>query len=112
MEITTRKVGKCKVIDCSGKLTHGPDTLALRKAVREAVQDDTVKVVLNLKKVPYMDIGGFGEMICCYVDVINGGGNLVFLNPSEKVNKLFINTKFLCVFEFFDDEQKALEGCE
>jgi anti-anti-sigma factor len=101
MEITTRKVGKCKVIDCSGKLTHGPDTLALRKAVREAVQDDTVKVVLNLKKVPYMDIGGFGEMICCYVDVINGGGNLVFLNPSEKVNKLFINTKFLCVFEFF-----------
>jgi len=111
MEITTRKIGKCKVLDCSGKLTLGPATLALRKAIREAVHDGALKVVLNLKDVSDLDASGLGEMISGYTHLISHGGKLVFLNPSEKVYQFYIDARLLCVFEFLDDEQKALEGC-
>jgi anti-anti-sigma factor len=112
MEITTRTIGKCKVLDCSGKLTLGPATQALRKAIREAVQDDTVKVVLNLKDVPYVDISRFAEIISGYAHARNQGSNLVFLNPSEEFCKMVINAKLLTVIYTYNNEQEALEGCE
>jgi hypothetical protein len=57
------------------------------------------------------DMAGFAEMISGYAHVANLGRKLVFLNPTEKIYKLVINAKLHCVFEFFDDKQKALEGC-
>ena len=111
MEITTRTVGKCKILDCSGKLNLGPATIAFRKAVREAVQDGTSKVVLNLDDVSYIDSGGIGELISSHIHVKNQGGNLSLLNLDSKIHKLLVVAKLLTIFDVFDDEQKALEGC-
>ena len=112
MEITTRTVGRCKILDLSGELISGLATEALRKAVLDAVQEDTYKVVLNLKNMSFMDSVGFGELVISYNYVQNHGGKLVLLNVSWKYKKLIELTKTLTTFEFFDDEQKALEGCE
>ena len=111
MEITVRNAGKCKVLDCSGPITLGPATAALRKAIRDAVQDGTSKVVLNLGSVSYIDSGGIGELISSFVHIKNQGGNLSLLNLTEKIQKLLVIAKLLVVFDVFDDEQKALEGC-
>jgi anti-sigma B factor antagonist len=110
MEITTRTGIKCKILDCSGRLTLGPATAALRKSVREAVQDGYSKVVLNLGDVSYIDSSGIGELISCYTHVKNQGGNLSLLNLTEKIHTLLVVTKLLVIFDVFDDEQKALEG--
>ena len=112
MEITTRTVGKCKVLDLRGKLIAGTATEALRKTVREAVQGDTHKVVVNLKNMSFMDSVGFGELIIGYNYVCNHGGKMVLLNVSMKYKTLIEIAKTPIAFEFFDDEQKALEGCE
>ena len=112
MEIVIRRAGKCKVLDCIGPLTLGQASLALRKAIREVVQDGTSKVILNLKDVRSIDSGGLGEMISGYVHVTNRGSKLVLLNPSKKILAIIAQMKLLCIFESFDNEQKALEGCE
>ncbi len=111
MEITTRNVGKCKVLDCSGPITLGPATAALREAIREAVQDGTPKVVLNLGDVPYIDSAGIGELISGFVHAKNKGSRLPLLNLTKKINELLVIAKLLTVFEVFEDEAKALEGC-
>lgn len=111
MEISTRKVGKCKVIDCSGAITLGPATAALRDAIRGAVKDGTPKVVLNLGDVTYIDSSGIGELISGFVHVKNQGGRLPLLNLTKKINKLLVIAKLLTVFDVFEDEAKALEGC-
>ena len=112
MEITTRTIGKCKVLDCSGTLTRGIAAETLRKAIREAVQDDTLKVVLNLSDVPYADPGGLGEVVSGYVHVKNQGGKLILLNLSKKIQDFIAICKLEAIFQIYDDEQKALEGCE
>ena len=111
MEITTRRVGECIVLDCSGLLTLGSASLALREAIREGARQGTLKVALNLKDVPSMDSGGLGEIISGYVHVINQGGKLVFLNPPKKFLRVIANMKLAAIFDVYDDEQKALEGC-
>ena len=110
MEITIRTVGKCKVLDCHGKLSLGPATATFRKTFREAVQDGTSKVVLNVKEVAYIDSSGMGELISSYIHIKNQGGKLVFLNLKKKIQMLF-SFKGI-IFEYYDDEQKALEGFE
>jgi anti-sigma B factor antagonist len=112
MEITMRVAGTCKILDCKGKLILGQPTAALRDAVRDAVQDGTLKVVLNLADVSYIDSSGIGEMISGYVHVKNLGGNLSLLSLKEKFHRLLIIAKLLAIFDVYDDEQKALEGCQ
>ena len=112
MEITTRTVGKCKVLDCNGKLTLGPATFALRKAIHEAVKQDASKVVLNFRNVIHMDTSGLGEIISGYAHVVGHGRKLAFLNFSENLQSMIARVKLLTVFEFSDNEQRALEGCE
>lgn len=111
MEITTRNVGKCKVLDCKGPITLGPATATLRDAIREAVKDGTSKVVLNLGDVPYVDSSGIGELISGHIHVKNKGGKLPLLNLTKKINQLLAIAKLLTIFEVFEDEAKALEGC-
>ena len=112
MEITIRRIGKCKVLDCSGKLMIGPATASLSKAIREAVQEGTSKVILNLGDVSYIDSSGFGELIGGHLYAKNQGSKLVLLNVTRKIQRLMELTKTGIIFEYFNDEQKALEGCE
>jgi len=112
MEITTRTVGKCNILDCSGKLILGPATATLREAIRKAFKDGVSRVVLNLAHVNYIDSSGIGEMISGYVHVKNLGGNMSLLKLNEKILKLLVIAKLLAIFDVFDDEGEALEGCE
>ena len=112
MGITVRTVGKCRVLDCSGNLILGTATEGLRKAIHQAVQDDTSKVVVNLGDVSRIDSSGLGELMNGYLHVKNHGGKLVLLRATNKIQRLIELTKTAVLFEFFDDEQKALEGCE
>ena len=98
-------------INCSGPITLGPATLALRKAIREAVQDGTLKVVLNLGNVPYVEACGLGEIVSGYVHVKNQGCKLILLNLSKKTQKFIALCRLEAIFDIYDDEQKALEGC-
>jgi anti-sigma B factor antagonist len=112
MGVTTHTIGKCAVLDCSGNVVLGPSTEALRKAIHQAAQEGTSKVVVNLGDVSSIDSSGLGELISGYVHVKNNGGKLVLLRATKKLQKLIELTKTDVLFEFFDDEQKALEGCE
>ena len=112
MEINTREVGKCKVLECSGALTLGSATAATRNAIRDAAQDGTQRIVLDLGNITYIDSGGIGELIAGYVHLKNKGGNLSLLNLTKKVNTLLVIAKLLTVFDVFEDEKEALKGCE
>ena len=112
MEITARTVGKCNILDCSGKLVLGPATEALRKAIHQAVQKGNSKIIVNLGNVSRIDSSGLGELMNGYLHVKNHGSKLVLLKATNKIRRLIELTKTAVLFDFFDDEQKALEGCE
>ena len=112
MEITTRNVGKCKVLVCSGQITLGPATAAARTAIRDAVADGPERLILDLGNVSYVDSGGIGELMAGFVHVRNKGGNLVLLNLTKKINTLLVVAKLITVFDVFEDEKEAVKGCD
>lgn len=108
MKITTRTVGDVTILDCSGKITLGEGTMAVRNTVREVLKNGGRKIVLNLGDVNYIDSSGIGELVSTYTSVTNQGGKLVLLNLTKKIQELLAITKLLTVFQVHEDEQKAL----
>ncbi|NLT68951.1 MAG: STAS domain-containing protein [Acidobacteria bacterium] len=108
MKIETRTVGDVTILDCSGKITLGEGTMAVRNTVRDILKTDGKKIVLNLADVNYIDSSGIGELVSTYTTVTNSGGQLKLLNLTNKIQELLAITKLLTVFQVFDNESTAL----
>ncbi len=108
MKIETRTIGDVTVLDCSGKITLGEGTMAVRNKVRDILKSDGKKIILNLGDVNYIDSSGIGELVSTYTTVTNGGGQLKLLNLTKKIHELLQITKLLTVFQVFENEQSAL----
>jgi anti-sigma B factor antagonist len=110
MKIDTRTVGDVHILDCSGKITLGEGTMAIRNTVREVLKNGGRKIVLNLSEVNYIDSSGIGELVSTYTTVTNQGGKLKLLNLTKKIQELLQITKLLTVFSVYDNEQKAVSS--
>ena len=108
MKIETRTVGDVRILDCSGKITLGEGTMAVRNTVRDILKNNGKKIILNLAEVNYIDSSGIGELVSTYSTVANNGGQLKLLNLTKKIQELLAITKLLTVFQVFDNEQTAL----
>ncbi len=110
MKIETRTVGDVHILDCSGKITLGEGTMAVRNTVRDVLKNGGKKIILNLAEVNYIDSSGIGELVSSYTTVTNQGGKLKLLNLTKKIQELLAITKLLTVFSVYDNEQQALSS--
>lgn len=110
MKIETRTVGDVKILDCSGRITLGEGTMIIRTTVRELLNGENKKIILNLAEVNYIDSSGIGELVSTYTTVTNSGGQLKLLNLTKKIQELMAITKLLTVFQVYGDEKSALEA--
>jgi anti-sigma B factor antagonist len=108
MKIDIRTVGDVHILDCSGKITLGEGTMAIRNTVREVLKNDGKKIVLNLAEVNYIDSSGIGELVSTFTTVTNQGGQLKLLKLTKKIQELLAITKLLTVFQVYNDEQEAV----
>ena len=110
MKLNVRQIGHVAVVDLAGKITVGEGDAVLREGVFELLQSDQKQILLNLRKVPYMDSSGIGEMVACYKAARDKNGTVKLLNPSEKVSDLLQITRLEEVFETYRDEKEALHS--
>lgn len=108
MKIEKRTVGDVHILDCSGKITLGEGTMAVRNTVMDVLKDGGRKMILNLAEVNYIDSSGIGELVRTYITVSNSGGQLKLLNLTKKIQELLQITKLLTVFQVYDNESEAL----
>ena len=108
MKIEARTIGDVTLLDCSGKITLGEGTMAVRNTVRDVLKNNGKKIILNLADVNYIDSSGIGELVSTNTTVTNNGGQLKLLNLTKKIQELLAITKLLTVFQVFENEQAAL----
>ena len=110
MILNVRHFGHVAVVDLAGKITVGEGDAVLRERVFKLLQSDQKQILLNLRKVPYMDSAGIGEMVACYKAARGKNGTVKLLNPSEKVGDLLQITRLEEVFETYRNEKEALRS--
>ena len=108
LSLNTRKVDGVVIVDMSGRLTIGEPVLSLREAVKRFVDDGSLKFVLNLGGVTYIDSSGLGELVTTYTSLKNREGDVNLLNLTKRAKDLLQMTKLLTVFDTYEDEAAAI----
>jgi anti-sigma B factor antagonist len=110
LQATYRDAGIVTVLDLSGRITLGEGSALLRATIRELLEQQRLKVLVNLGDINYIDSSGIGELVSAYTTVKNRGGELKLLNLTKKVHDLLQITKLYTVFEVHSDEMVALRS--
>ena len=110
MKWTERRNEGVIIIDLKGKLTLGSGDVQLRSIIRDLLDRDEKKILLNLGKVSYMDSAGVGELVASYTTASNREADLKLLNLTSKIRDLLQFTQLISVFEHFSDETEGVNS--
>jgi anti-sigma B factor antagonist len=98
------------ILDLTGALTSGEGDLALRGRLASLRRSGKVNIVLNLKEVSHIDSSGLGTLVFALAKLRKAGGRLALASVNRAHMKLFLLTRLSIAFEFFADEQDAVNS--
>jgi anti-sigma B factor antagonist len=98
------------ILDLKGPITLNHGDLELRDRLPAVLQSGKVNIILNLKEVTEIDSTCLGTLVFGLTRLRKVGGRLALLHLNREHLKLFLLTKLAIAFEFFDDEQDAVNS--
>lgn len=110
LKITTRSEGKVTVLDLKGAIALGESENVFREKMAKLVKEGKTSILLNLADVEFVDSSGVGALVTCMTSVVRGGGKVKGLHPSSMVQRLLKITGVYKLFEFFEDEKRAIDS--
>lgn len=108
MQLSTRRIGGVAVVDINGAITYADGSVKLHETVRDLLNEDNRKILLNLREVHYIDSSGLGELMRSYTSVRNQGGEMKVANLTPRVHDLLKMTRMDAIFRINDDETAAI----
>src|SRR5262249_8743176 len=109
LKLSTRIIDGVTIVDCNGRIVFGEESGLLRDTVKKLLAQ-TLRVVLNLAGISYIDSGGLGTLVALYTTAQNAGGAVKLANLTQRVGDLLQVTKLVTVFEVYDSEQEAVDS--
>ncbi len=110
MQIKETMHAEVAVLALKGKLMGGPETTAIHDKVKDLVENNVNKIVIDLGKVKWMNSSGLGALMGSLTTARNSGGDVKLAKVTEKVKSLFMITKLITIFETFDGVDEAVQS--
>jgi anti-anti-sigma factor len=108
--ISTRQAGNVVVLDLMGCLTGAAAAGEVEAALRALGRAGTRTLVVNLARVPSIDMTGLAALVDGHREVRAGGGELRLAGFSRGVGDLAIVTRLATMCNVFDSVEQAIEG--
>ena len=83
---------------------------ALHEAVARLLKEGRKNILLNLSGLDYLDSSGIGELARNYVSVAKGGGRMILVGLSPKVEEILKVTQLYRVVPEFPSEEETVES--
>ncbi len=110
MEQKKRMAGDVVIIELKGEIMGGKDTEKFRKLIYETIEEDQVKLVIDLSNASWMNSSGLGMLISGLTTVRSSGGDLRLANMTERVRRPLEITKLESVFLSYDSLENAINS--
>tara|TARA_B100000029_G_scaffold253013_1_gene249959 strand:+ start:318 stop:668 length:351 start_codon:yes stop_codon:yes gene_type:complete len=110
--VKVRKIKRDDVVilELSGRLTEGEDTLLLSESLNEMIDSGLTKLIFDLSKIHWIDSSGLGLLIRGYTRMQKNGGELKLARVTRSVDSLLQMTKLTTVFSVYDSVDEAVES--
>jgi len=93
MDIQVDSNGKRRIVHIEGKVTF--ESCPLLQSRLDAIMDEGAnEVVIDFKNVPFIDSSGIGEILRLFKHMREVGGEVVLINPNQKLTDLFVMYRF------------------
>ena len=110
LSVRIRKAGPITILDLAGRLQSGTPTDRFRGAVRQFIESDDPRLILNMAELEYVDSLGLESLIEVYKILQNNQGRLKLLNPTKRVRELLDIARVNAIFDVETDEAEAVAG--
>lgn len=109
MVIRVRESEDVLFLDLFGQLTGGGGEVVLRDAVRDHLDQEWRRFVINLRGLDRMDSAGLGELMACHWRIQREGGTMhVVAKDPSMVFEILMKVRLDQVFNIIDDERVSL----
>jgi anti-sigma B factor antagonist len=109
VKVTSRDVGEQTVVEVVGEIDVSTADV-LRERLLELIDQDRTDLVIDLRRVRFMDSTGLGVLVGTLKKVRLLGGRLQLVIDSERLLKVFRITALLQVFTVHATLEDALAG--
>lgn len=109
MKISQKELYGAVVLELQGKLTGGPEAETFRNIFKGLLDEGKKNIIVDLKKVDWINSTGLGILISGYTSVRKGGGDLVLCHVGDRIDSILYVTKLNLLFQSFDSLEEAAE---
>jgi anti-sigma B factor antagonist len=110
LSITSGEVNGVAVVWLDGRIVLGEETVALREKVKGLLGEGKKKLVLDLKKVAFIDSAGLGALVAAHTSAKSSGATLRLCNLGSRANELLQMTRLVTIFEVSNSEADAVSS--
>jgi anti-sigma B factor antagonist len=108
MRIKEKIVGNVEVLTVSGSMMGGPESSILHEKVKKLIENGIINVIVDLRKVKWINSPGIGVLMGCFTSLARKNGNLVLANATKKVKSILTITQLIEFFENYDSVDLAI----
>jgi anti-sigma B factor antagonist len=108
MKIEERREGDVLVLILQGELMGGDDSGIFQDRIYQAIQENTVDVVVDMEQIKWMNSAGLGKIMAGLTTLRGSGGDLKLAHLSDRVRRPIEITKLDNVIQIFTSTEDAI----
>jgi anti-anti-sigma factor len=93
MDIQVESRGNRRIVRIRGKITFEYCPV-LQSRLDSVMNEGVQEVIIDFKEVPFIDSSGIGEVLRLFKHMREVGGEVVLMNPNQKLRDLFAMYRF------------------
>jgi len=110
MKIKTTEKYEAVILELKGNVMGGDDTKIFNEQLRNLIDDDKKKIVIDLAGVKFMNSSGLGMLIGGLTTLKKADGVLKLARVTDKIESLLIITKLITIFDSYDTVDEAVQA--
>ena len=107
LSVETQISGDVFILGCNGRIVSVDDCAVLRERVGNMLRE-SLKIVVNLQEVDYIDSEGLGMLVGLLVSARNRAGELKLASPRQRVTDLLRRTSLDTIFRVYANNDEAV----
>jgi anti-anti-sigma factor len=110
MQVQTKDYDDAVVISLIGKMMLGYEANDFHETIRNAIDNDKKKIIVNLSNVQFISSWGIGILVYGYTTTTNSGGEFKLAAVPQIIDEALKKTKLDSIFEKFATVEEGLKS--
>jgi len=107
MKINSRTIDDVFILEIEGEIMGGVESEYFKNVIYKAIEENFVKIVIDLSKATWMNSSGLGMLITGLTTVRSSEGELKLANIADRVKRPLEITKLDTIFEIYNSVEEA-----